>query len=190
MLFIEAYKRCYWLVETISRKYSAKYGEDVEDLRSFLNTEFWITYNNYDLGRGKLETFMSISLQRRLDDYVKLKRNEFHRNLLMFSELSMEDEEGEEVEMEFVDEESCVEDIVEKKETDEDKRQLIHVLLKNADSLTTAIAREFLQDANATPTAIGRKLGVHHQTVRRKLDALASKYYKSFDEDIEVFLAV
>lgn len=189
-MFLEAYKRCYWLVETISRKYSAKYGEDVDDLKSFLNSEFWITYNNFDSRKGKLETFMSISLQRRLDDYMKLKRNEFHRNLSMFSELYMEDEEGKEVEMEFEDKESSVEEIVEKKEMDGDKRQLIHVLLENADPLTMSIAREFLEDDNATPTAIGRKLGVHHQTVRRKLDALANKYYKTFDEDVEVFLAV
>jgi hypothetical protein len=62
------------------------------------------------------------------------------------------------------------------KQTEADQRQLIGSLIdpgKVNDAMTTAIVKAFLASDNPTPTAIGKKLGVHHSTVIRKLNRLA-----------------
>lgn len=64
----------------------------------------------------------------------------------------------------------------------ENQRQLINYFLdKVKDPLTTAIVKEVLDDGSTgklSPTAIGRKLGVHHSKVTRELAKL-NKYYDS-----------
>jgi hypothetical protein len=63
-----------------------------------------------------------------------------------------------------------------RKQTEADQRQLIGSLIdpgKVNDAMTTAIVKAFLASDNPTPTAIGKKLGVHHSTVIRKLNRLA-----------------
>lgn len=65
--------------------------------------------------------------------------------------------------------------VVTKKEADQ--RQLIDFLLDKAkDATTTAIVEAFLSSERPTPTAIGKQLGLHHSTVIRKIEKLASKF--------------
>ncbi len=72
--------------------------------------------------------------------------------------------------------------------TDADKRQLINVLTENCDPLTTAIVNEYLIDGLHKPTAIGRKLGVHHSKVTRQLHKLSRKYNEVEFGDIDAYL--
>lgn len=77
--------------------------------------------------------------------------------------------------------------------TDADKRQLINVLTVNSDSITTAIVNEFLNSAECerlTPTAIGKKLGIHHEKVKRVLRKLAKRYDERQFGEIETYWAV
>ena len=73
-----------------------------------------------------------------------------------------------------------LEEHVIKKEADQ--RELIDFLTdpdKVNDETTTAIVESFISnDGPTTPTAIGKKLGLHHSTVIRKIERLA----KRFDE--------
>lgn len=69
-----------------------------------------------------------------------------------------------------------------------DQRQLIDFLLSGADATTTAIVEAFLNEKKPTPTAIGKKLGLHHSTVLRKLTSLASKYDSKKFGDYRDFL--
>lgn len=69
-----------------------------------------------------------------------------------------------------------------------DQRQLIDFLLSGADATTTAIVEAFLSEKKPTPTAIGKKLGLHHSTVLRKLTRLASKYDSKKFGDYRDFL--
>ncbi|MED1088303.1 AsnC family protein [Bacillus mycoides] len=80
----------------------------------------------------------------------------------------------------IADEFDLEEHVTKKKEAD--KRELIDFLVdpaKVTDETTTAIVESFISnDGPTTPTAIGKKLGLHHSTVIRKIERLA----KRFDE--------
>lgn len=187
----KAFKEYYWLIELKARNFSRSTGEDEQDLISYIQYEFWREWQNFNEEESEFKRFIDYRLNQRIIDYVRKKSREFNRGVRKLSELVSEDEDGNPIELEFVDETADVErQVIKEIKTDEDKRQLILALINNADSLTTAIVKEFLSDANATPTAIGRKIGVHHQTVRRKLEALSRKYYADYSEDINEYLAV
>ncbi|MCZ6943738.1 sigma-70 family RNA polymerase sigma factor [Bacillus mycoides] len=67
--------------------------------------------------------------------------------------------------------------VIKKKEADQ--RQLIDFLVdpdKVIDETTTTIVETFLVSDKPTPTTIGKKLGLHHSTVIRKLGRLAKRY--------------
>jgi hypothetical protein len=72
-----------------------------------------------------------------------------------------------------------------------DQRQLIDSLLSGADETTTAIVETFLQHSKPTPTAIGKQLDIHHSTVIRKLEKLASKFdSKQFGNHTDYLVAL
>ncbi len=191
MGFEELFKKYYWIIKLKARNFSRTTGEDEQDLESYLQYEFWREWSR-DKNNGKdFKRYIDYRLNQRAINYTKIKSREFNRNVRKISELKSEDEEGNAVEIEFIDESIDIErEVIETKKTDEDKRQLILDLIENTDSITTAIVKEFLLDANSSPTAIGRKLGLHHQTVRRKLEALSRKYHASYSRDINEYLAV
>jgi hypothetical protein len=74
--------------------------------------------------------------------------------------------------------------------TEADQRQLIDFLVSGADATTTAIVEAFLAHPRPTPTAIGRKLGLHHSVVKRKLERLAGKFDAKQFGDYRDYLAV
>lgn len=187
----KAFKEYYWLIELKARNFSKTTGEDEQDLISYIQYEFWREWQKYDKKESEFKSFIDYRLNQRIIDYTRNRSREFNRGIRKLSELAGEDEDGNPIELEFVDETVNIErQVIEDIKTDEDKRQLILALTSNVDSLTTAIVKEFLTDANANPTSIGRKLGAHHQTVRRKLEAISRKYYASYSEDINEYLAV
>lgn len=58
-----------------------------------------------------------------------------------------------------------------------DQRQLIDFLLgTTSDATTIQIAEAYLSSEKPTPTAIGKKLGLHHSTVIRKLEKLSRNF--------------
>ncbi|NRG30749.1 hypothetical protein [Niallia circulans] len=76
--------------------------------------------------------------------------------------------------IEMVDKLNLEEYVIAKKEADQ--LALIDFLLKDADELTIGVVKTFLKHPKPTPTAIGKRLGLHHSTVIRKLEKLASKF--------------
>ncbi|KFN03908.1 sigma-70 family RNA polymerase sigma factor [Bacillus clarus] len=76
------------------------------------------------------------------------------------------------------DEFDLEEHVIKKKEADQ--RKLIDFLTDPGqvnDETTTAIVETFISnDGPTTPTAIGKKLGLHHSTVIRKLERLARRF--------------
>lgn len=191
MVFEEVFKKYYWIIETKARKFSITTGEDEDELISFMQYQFWEEFKRFEKGESSFKSFIDIRLNQRLIDFTRNKPREFNRDVKTFGELVEKDEEGNEQELEFIDESINVEaEALEEIKTVEDKRQLIHDLIKDSDSLTTAIVKEFLKDTKISRTAIGEKLGIHHEVVRRRLDKLARKYYDIADEDIYAYLAV
>ncbi|OCI06325.1 hypothetical protein BBP22_21610 [Bacillus paralicheniformis] len=49
-------------------------------------------------------------------------------------------------------------------------------MVEKSDETTKVIVETFLACERPTPTAIGKKLGVHHMTVIRKLEKLAGYF--------------
>lgn len=76
--------------------------------------------------------------------------------------------------LEPVDEESPESIYFTKKRADQ--RQLIDSLLEKADETTRQIVETFLGCDRPNPTAIGKRLGLHHSTVIRKLEKLAGSF--------------
>lgn len=191
MEFEKVFKELFWLVEVKAKRFSETTGEDKQDLISYMQYEFWQEWLNYDKAESDFKSYIDYRLNQRAIDYVRKKSREFNRGTRKISELEGEDEDGNPIELEFIDHSADVEkQVVDKIKTDEDKRQLIFALVKDSDSLTTAIVNEFLTDANTNPTAVGKKIGVHNQTVIRKLSAIRRNYYANKSEDISDFLAV
>lgn len=90
----------------------------------------------------------------------------------------------------IADEFDLEEHVLKKKEADQQK--LIDFLTDPAkviDETTTAIVESFItNDGPTTPTAIGKKLGLHHSTVIRKLDRLACRFDKKQFGDYQDYL--
>jgi len=64
-----------------------------------------------------------------------------------------------------------------RKKTEADQRQLIDFLTQNMDAKTTAIVKAILEDDSPyKPTAIGKKLGLHHMQVKRSIEKLAGHF--------------
>lgn len=191
MEFETLFRKYYWIIEAKAERASKMLKEDKQDIVSYLQLHFWNEWKSYNDKKIKFKKYIDIRLERRLIDYSRNKGLEFNRNVTKLSELISKDDDGNLVEPEFEDVTVNVEiEATLETKTDEDKRQLILALTKETDSITTAIVKEFLVDKTSSPRAIGRKLGVHHQTVRRKLDALSRKYYADYSEDINEFLVV
>lgn len=78
-----------------------------------------------------------------------------------------------------------------KKETDQ--RQLIDFLLRSAktDATTTTIVEAFLiAPLSASPNAIAKSIGLHHETVNRKLLSLGRRYDANRFGDRREYLAI
>lgn len=123
-------------------------------------------------GLTDFKFLLSKSLRyRRRDIYQKKKR----LNKLEVFLAPVENDDGSEVAFEIEDESADVEkQVIAKKKADQ--RQLIDLLLSDADAKTTAIVEAFLKSEKPTPTAIGEALGLHHSTVIRSLKRLAAKF--------------
>lgn len=79
------------------------------------------------------------------------------------------------------------------KKKEADQRQLIDFLSRSAktDTTTTTIVTAYLfAPLDAKPTEIARSLGIHHETVKRKLRRLARRYDANRFGDVYEYLAV
>ncbi|WP_419884871.1 hypothetical protein [Paenibacillus sp. B-A-8] len=79
------------------------------------------------------------------------------------------------------------------KKKEADQRQLIDFLSRSAktDTTTTTIVTAYLfAPLDAKPTEIARSLGIHHETVKRKLRRLARRYDANRFGDVHEYLAV
>lgn len=123
-------------------------------------------------GLHDFENFYKNSLKnRRADTYRKTKRmNE--RDLYIVDKTVEEDESA--ATLEFTYDETPESIYFTKKRADQ--RQLIDSLLEKADETTRKIVETFLGCDRPTPTAIGKRLGLHHSTVIRKLEKLAGSF--------------
>lgn len=109
-----------------------------------------------------------------------LRKLRTRRKYELYDGPNSDDEENTAMFETIADEFDLEEHVTKKKEADQ--RELIDFLTdpgQVSDETTTAIVESFItNDGPTTPTAIGKKLGLHHSTVIRKIERLA----KRFDE--------
>ncbi|MBX6360519.1 MAG: sigma-70 family RNA polymerase sigma factor [Acidobacterium ailaaui] len=186
--FEEAFQSFEKVLDATARKFSADFKEDYSEVRSLVNFEFWEAWKDYDdnVGCVSFETFVSRRLKFRVIDFFRSKERQFFRGLDRLEGMPSA------ATFDIPDKFDLLDDLINRFEsrTDDDKRQLINILIKDSDSLTTAIVNEYLNDSKANPRKIGRKLGVHHVTVTRRLKKLAKNFDQTKYGNIESYLEV
>lgn len=186
--FEEAFQSFEKVLDATARKFSAEFKEDYSEVRSLINFEFWEAWKDYDddIGCVSFETFVSRRLKFRVIDFFRSKERQFFRGMNRLEGMPSA------ATFDIPDEFDLLDNLINRSETrtDSDKRQLIDVLTENSDPLTTAIINEYLSDLKANPRRIGRKLGVHHVTVTRRLKKLAKNFDPTKYGNIESYLEV
>lgn len=176
------------VIRNISYSYSTRYKIPRDELISSLNLELWEAYKKYNKEAGTtFNTFANMLLNRKAIDIVRGKHGGYARRVL--TELIIKDDDGEEQSIldQLEDITSSFEEEIIKKE---DQRQLILYLVgqDKTDPVTTAIVTNF--GKHDSIRALGKALGIHHETVKRKLRKLSSYYDANRFGDINDYLAV
>ncbi|WP_157349610.1 sigma-70 family RNA polymerase sigma factor [Bacillus sp. EE-W1] len=127
---------------------------------------------------GDFVKLFAVSLKNEYNSLLRKLRT--RRKYELYDGPNSDEEENTAMFETIADEFDLEEHVIKKKEADQ--RELIDFLTdpaKVSDETTTAIVESFItNDGPTTPTAIGKKLGLHHSTVIRKIERLA----KRFDE--------
>lgn len=177
----------------IARKYGASYSVPIEDVFGHLSEEFVKMIGNYDEGRSKnKDSYVQVIMTQRAIKYVKRECRRYYGMINYFAEEDIDKDESvggiklSDIADDYDIESDAIYRIEGKK--DEDKRQLIHDLMKDADELTKAIVSILSANPNVSYSKIGRTLGIHHETVRRRLAQLANNYDVNKYGDVSEYL--
>lgn len=192
MNFEKQFNSFYPTLKTIARRYSQATDIPYEEYESALCEEFFLKHHDFDHRKNpSFEGYMRVRLTQRATRVAGRKERIFYDNSYFYEGQAV-NEEGEEMEFELADG-FCLEEYVitlEERKTDADKRELINALISNTDDTTKVIVQEYLRGEHARPTGIGRAIGVHHQTVRRKLNSIARNYTESKFGKLDAYLVV
>ncbi|MCY8047607.1 hypothetical protein [Bacillus haynesii] len=123
-------------------------------------------------GEHDFENYFKFSLKNKRANLYRNKKKR-HQNEVLECGLSSNGDEGAAT-LRVVAEDTPENLFFRKKRADQ--RQLIDNLVEKSDETTKVIVETFLACERPTPTAIGKKLGVHHMTVIRKLEKLAGYF--------------
>lgn len=192
MNFNKQFNSFYPILVAISRRYAAGTDIPFEEYESSLSEEFFLKYEGFDPNKSdNFNAYMRVVLTQRASRVANRSERKFYDNMVFF-ESEQENEEGEVQEFDIPLEWDLEEHVIKKLEskTDDDKRELINALVKETDSITKKIVTEYLRNEDAKPTGIGKALGIHHQTVIRKLSYLSRNFDEREFGEIDAYLAV
>jgi len=191
--FEEKFNSFYPTLVAISKRYSAGTGIPVEEFISSLSEEFFKKFNNFNPDKkDNFTAYMRVILTQRATRVANRQERKFYDSI-MYIEDGKKDKDGKTQELDFPSEWDLEEHVIslQTKKTDADKRELINALIEKSDSVTKLIVNEYLKSSDApSPTGIGRKLGIHHQTVIRKLKYLSRNFSEREFGEIDDFLVV
>jgi DNA-directed RNA polymerase specialized sigma subunit len=181
------------IIKNITYEFTSFRALPFDELFSHLSLYFWKETQIFETNRNSdFKSYITFKLKRRALDFLRGKEGTFYKRILPLN-INEDSSEEDAATFEIADTFNLEEALINSEEvkTDVDKRQLIDELVeKRKDSLTTAIVREYLSPEQLTPTAIGNKLGVHHEVVKRRIKSLS----KNFDEkqfgNLDSYLAV
>lgn len=190
MNFEKQFNKFYPILQAIAKRYARTTSVPYEEYESSLSEEFFLKYKDFNPRRNaNFNAFMRVVLTQRASRVANRTEGSFYDSITYLETSSIDDEEEQELEIAFDwDLEEHVLEELEKK-TDEDKRQLINALVDKSDPTTKQIVAEYLHSEHARPTAIGKALGIHHQTIIRKISYLARNFNESKFGEIDAYLA-
>lgn len=193
MNFNKQFNKFYPILEEIAKRYARTTSVPYEEYESSLSEEFYLKYNDFDpKKRNNFNAFMRVVLTQRASRVANRAEGSFYDRITYLETPSNdidsdEDDNDFEIASEWDLEEHVISNL--EKKTDEDKLQLINALIRKTDSTTKLIVDEYLRSEYARPTAIGKSLGIHHQTVIRKISRLSRNFDESKFGDIDAYLA-
>ncbi|WP_185819946.1 sigma-70 family RNA polymerase sigma factor [Salibacterium salarium] len=168
------------LVTSISSKFSRRGNIPYEDFESNLLEELWESIKHFDADKEcSLKTWVNIRLRQRSIDMIRDSKEKTYYERFHHYSLYAETDEDTGLESLLEEKESAEQSVIYKNK-EADQRQLIDFLCdpdKVTDPTTTAIVAEFSQHDSIT--ALGKALGIHHETIKRKLRRLS----RNFDSD-------
>jgi hypothetical protein len=187
--FSELFKIYDKKIRKLSLKSSIMYNIPENEFRSYLNNRFWIAIKTFESGNGaNFNTWFYYNMRQGISRVVRSKL----RKVYSLEELTLDSstDEGDFTEKDKLIALHRTEETVFNIKTKEDQRQLISFLTDpdKVDEITTLIVINF--DKFDSITALGKALGIHHETVKRKLRKLARNYDESIFGDYSDYLAV
>lgn len=186
MKFEDQFNKTKPIIKLFAKRYSKATNIPVEEFESALCEEFSKKFRCYD-GRIKFTSFIKPILTQCATRVAARKERKFYDNIVHVD--GLQDEEGKEV-FEFADENLTDQIALERIEKSPDKLQLIQALTEKADEFTVAAVELILEKPNASLNSIASEMGVHHETLKRKLKRLAKNYDQSRFGDLSQYLAV
>jgi len=114
---------------------------------------------------SEIESHQVVYAKSRAKDYLKANNRYYNR---YFSVALDDNAEGHGLD-------SVADEDIIQAQTRTEQRELINSLLSGCDDLTRRIIHTWLSVDNPTLTSVGRRLGLHHETVKRKLRVLSDK---------------
>lgn len=186
MKFEEQFNKTKSLILLFSKRYSRATDIPVEEFESALCEEFSAKYERYD-GRIPFNAYIKPILTQCAARVASRGEKRFHGNVLHVEGLL--DEDGSEM-FEFADENKLEDIVLERIEKSPDKLLLVRALTEKADEFTVAAVELILLKPNASLNSIASEMGVHHETLKRRLKRLAKNYDESRFGDLSQYLAV
>jgi DNA-directed RNA polymerase specialized sigma subunit len=196
MKFDDLYKDYAQRIKIMSKKYNLIGKVPIPDLISHLNEALWEAYSSFDPDRGcTLDTWVIRNLNNKAIDVLRGKEGNYYNRVFAKLDCPMKDDIDEDAatsKIEYITDISAEDCVIEKKKK-ADQISLIDFFQRSCktDATTTAIVEAFLlAPASASPNAISKSIGLHHETVKRKLTALSRRYDANRFGDISDYLAV
>ncbi|MCG7407739.1 hypothetical protein MH117_09915 [Paenibacillus sp. ACRRX] len=164
-------------IKYLSARYSRTSRLTYEDYYSHLSECLWNCFKKFDINAGaKFSTYVYKSFNMKIIDLLKSKESKQLSKQAYFDNMVDEDSNAATFEVSDEGAEEHYNQVLYKKK-EPDQLVLIEFLLQSpqTDSATTAIVAEF-RKCDGNYSEIGRSLGIHHETARRKLIRLSRSY--------------
>ncbi|MDR9852951.1 sigma factor [Paenibacillus sp. VCA1] len=183
-------------IRAISYANSRSTGIPKEDFESELCEATWNALRSYDPNKGcSTKTWVMRHIKQATCRLIKSKHGTHYRRVRIVLDAPFPDDPDSSQTTQLTDNVTTEEDFFARKHKKEaDQRQLIDSLVHSGseapDATTTAIVEAFLAQPSASDAAIAKSLGIHPETVKRKLRKLARRYDANRFGNIYDYLAV
>ncbi|MGG4217533.1 NUMOD1 domain-containing DNA-binding protein [Paenibacillus jamilae] len=169
----------------IAKSFSRRSGVPVTEFISQLNEALWVAYQKHDPNQSSLDTWLNTRLRDCAKRVASRKEYDYYSRVTNFEPPDADDDAPT---SEIADSFDLENSVVNKRE--DDQRQLIAYLSDPAqvDTVTNSIVTMFSQYDSIT--ALAKALGIHHETVSRKLRKLSRRYDANRFGEVRDYLAV